>query len=700
MARMGMLFWIMVVITVCGDLVQGFGVNWGTMSTHPLPPDIVVQLLRDNGIKKVKLFDADANTMKALARSNIEVMVAIPNDMLQLMALDSQAADNWVAKNVTRYNYPGGVDIKFIMCGGIFSATHERDLKQRKGTVWEDIRRSIYSSISSPSSTFEDLPLGLCYLYCIQGYVQSLNEDHTGFPLGLVFGFLKTHVPVNIILRPCIPLKRFNTTLKAMCNVDDLEISNEGSKISIRGNGASRGHDALQSLKDFKMLCESSKCLEGVQPLEGMRICSEQFKSPNVFTMSLGRKARTLGGRGCFPEQVLIRTIGNIPLEHIADTLLLGVRASYVAVGNEPFLETYNGTFLNVTLPALQNIQLALKRAGLGDQIKVTVPLNADVYNSPSTNPVPSGGDFRPEVRDLMIQIVQFLNDNGAPFTVNIYPFLSLYDNEYFPVDFAFFDGTSQPVVDGTIQYSNVFDANLDTLLWALKKAGYSNMPIIVGEVGWPTDGDKNANINYAQRFNQGLLRHILSGQGTPMRTGTIEVYLFSLIDEDFKSIAPGNFERHWGIFQYDGQPKYLLDLSGEEQNKALVGARDVRYLPQRWCVLNPSATDLTQLPDSITYACTYADCTSLGYGSSCNNLGLQGNASYAFNMYYQVRNQQSGDCIFSNLAMVTEKNPSQGSCKFETMIAYGSSARSIKSFRSLAMALAGAAAVVLLSFL
>ena len=77
--------------SIC-DVVQG--VNWGTIFTHPLPPYIVVQLLRDNGIKKVKLFDANLDTMRALALSNLEVMVAIPNEMLEVLTLDSQAAND------------------------------------------------------------------------------------------------------------------------------------------------------------------------------------------------------------------------------------------------------------------------------------------------------------------------------------------------------------------------------------------------------------------------------------------------------------------------------------------------------------------------------------------------------------------------------------------------------------------------------
>ncbi|KAJ0479106.1 putative glucan endo-1,3-beta-D-glucosidase [Helianthus annuus] len=97
-----------------------------------------------------------------------------------------------------------------------------------------------------------------------------------------------------------------------------------------------------------------------------------------------------------------------------------------------------------------------------------------------------------------------------TPFTVNIYPFLSLYGNDNFPIDFAFFDGAPQPVVDNWIQYTNVFNANYDSLVSALKAAGYGDMPIIVGEVGWPTDGDKNANVNMAYRFYNGLLPVLL----------------------------------------------------------------------------------------------------------------------------------------------------------------------------------------------
>lgn len=104
----GVSLWLLI---SCLNAVEGLGVNWGTMASHKLPPKTVVQMLQDNGIKKVKLFDADQSTMGALSGSGIEVMVGIPND--QLAALNNyERAVNWVRQNVTRYNFNGGVNIK------------------------------------------------------------------------------------------------------------------------------------------------------------------------------------------------------------------------------------------------------------------------------------------------------------------------------------------------------------------------------------------------------------------------------------------------------------------------------------------------------------------------------------------------------------------------------------------------------------
>lgn len=164
--------------------------------------------------------------------------------------------------------------------------------------------------------------------------------------------------------------------------------------------------------------------------------------------------------------------------------------------------------------------------------------------------------------------------------------------------------------------------------------------------------------IKNAMRFNQGLIKHYLTGQGTPARNGKKrEAYLFRLVDENARSIAPGNFERHWGMFEFDGKPKYELDLSGRMQkDKGLVAVEGVNYMHKRWCMLKSgNGVDVDNAPDlpkDIDYACSLSDCTALAYGLSCNHLSKEGNASYAFNMYYQLKNQQSWDIDFDGLAI------------------------------------------------
>jgi len=311
-------------------------------------------------------------------------------------------------------------------------------------------------------------------------------------------------------------------------------------------------------------------------------------------------------------------------------------------------------------MPAMLNLQQSLVKANLAGSVKLVVPCNADAYESS----VPSQGAFRSDLMEIMSQLVSFLNTNGSPFVVNIYPFLSLYGNSDFPQDYAFFGGTNHPVVDGPNTYYNAFDGNYDTLVGALNKLGYSQMPIVIGEVGWPTDGAVSANLTAARAFNQGLINRVLSNKGTPLRPGVppMDIYLFSLLDEGAKSTLPGNFERHWGIFSFDGQAKYALNLG--LGNGLLKNAKDVSYLPSRWCVANPSK-DLSAVANHFRLACSAADCTTLSYGGSCNGIGEKGNISYAFNSYYQLQKQDVQSCAFDGLGMVTFLDPSVGDCRF-----------------------------------
>ncbi|KAK1652075.1 hypothetical protein QYE76_069880 [Lolium multiflorum] len=343
-----------------------------------------------------------------------------------------------------------------------------------------------------------------------------------------------------------------------------------------------------------------------------------------------------------------------------------GVDIRLVAVGDDPF----TGADVNTVFPAMQNVQAALEDAGLSNKIKVTVVLGTDVYESVTGKP--SDGAFRDDLRGPMVEITRFLAANSAPVILKMQPFIRVYNNPLLPLEYIFFKDSAVPLVDGAVTYHNYFDASHDTLVAALRNSGFPDVPIVVGEVGWPTDGDANATPQNAQQFNQALLKHIGSDQGTPLRPGPVDTYLFSIIDEDQRSVDSGHFERHWGIFYYDGMPKY--NLSMRDSSVGLTPAKGVNYLQKRWCILNP-ADSLAEkkVGESVGYACGLADCTSLGYKTSCGHLDAKGNISYAYNSYYQTNNQDVQACDFNGLANTTDVDPSYGTCKFNIGIGLSS---------------------------
>lgn len=364
-----------------------------------------------------------------------------------------------------------------------------------------------------------------------------------------------------------------------------------------------------------------------------------------------------------------------------------GVDIKWVAVGNEPFLTAYNNSYLNTTYPALRNIQTALDDAG-HSEVRAIIPFNADVLTDA---PKPSVARFKPEYVSQIAPMLEIFNRTGAPFSVNLYPYISLYQNPNFPIDYAFFAGTTSPNVDGAIVYQNALDASLDGLITALGAAGYPNMPVMLGEIGWPTDGAPNATVALAGTYMQQLITHLQSNIGTPLRPNTFtEFYLFGLLDENWKSILPGPFERHWGVFYYDGIPKYELNLAaGTSLAATTLKSLDYPpYMKVQFCVLNDAVADKTNLTQNVAYACERADCTALNPGSTCSMLAE--NASYAFNSYYQAQNQDINACDFQGFGKVVNTNPSQGLCRFALSLVSTpktSGASSLRlSFRMLAL--------------
>ncbi|KAJ4980831.1 hypothetical protein NE237_031668 [Protea cynaroides] len=84
------------------------------------------------------------------------------------------------------------------------------------------------------------------------------------------------------------------------------------------------------------------------------------------------------------------------------------------------------------------------------------------------------------------------------------------------------------------------------------------------------------------------------------------------------------------------------------------------------WCVASQSASQ-TALQVALDYACGYggADCSAIQLGGPCYNPDtLHDHASYAFNSYYQ-KNPISTSCNFGGTAVLTNTDPSSGSCTY-----------------------------------
>ncbi|KAE8680697.1 hypothetical protein F3Y22_tig00111372pilonHSYRG00171 [Hibiscus syriacus] len=295
----------------------------------------------------------------------------------------------------------------------------------------------------------------------------------------------------------------------------------------------------------------------------------------------------------------------------------------YVAVENEPFLTSYNGTFTNLTLPAMKNVLKALNEAGHGKDIKVSSPLNGDVYTTPTYKP--SDGIFRPDIADIMGDICAFLDENDSTFIVNIYPFLNLYQNPGFPENYAFFhNDDSSSMDDNGVKYRNVLDANIDTLVAALKVAKFPDIPIIVGEL----DG--------RLMIKRVLIQECLRGTGE----------FLALMD---------NLSTQW-IFQ------------GKDRTSRLWVGKICPTCKSRG-VYNEDVSDQKDLKVKVAWACNNTDCTTLVAGASCSGMGIETNASVAFNIYYQMSNQSKAACDFQGMVKIVKQDPSNGTCKFPIMI-------------------------------
>ncbi|KLD64661.1 glycosyltransferase family 2 protein [Dyella japonica] len=128
---------------------------------------------------------------------------------------------------------------------------------------------------------------------------------------------------------------------------------------------------------------------------------------------------------------------------------------------------------------------------------------------------------------------------------------------------------------------------------YAALKRLYPNKPIVIGEIGWPSNGDRykyadpsvsNEAIFLRTWFNEAKKRNI-------------DYYVMEAFDQPWKEALSGRTEAYWGMFNADRQPKFPFTGPVTEDTawpwKAL-GASLLALIPMIWFARRYSRFKLT----------------------------------------------------------------------------------------------------------
>ncbi|WVZ68490.1 hypothetical protein U9M48_017424 [Paspalum notatum var. saurae] len=234
------------------------------------------------------------------------------------------------------------------------------------------------------------------------------------------------------------------------------------------------------------------------------------------------------------------------------------VRFRYVTAGNE----VIPGALAAYLLPAMRNLESALRAAGLGG-VAVTTAVSTSVLGSSYP---PSRGAFSEAALPTVEPIASFLASRSTPLLVNVYPYFAYSaDPSTVPLGYALLQSAASggaAVADGEVAYTNMFDAIVDAVHAALERTtGAQGLEVVVSETGWPSGGGgAGASVENAAAYVNNVVRHVGSGRGTPRRPGkALEAFIFAMFNENQK---PDGVERHFGLFEPDMTEVYHVDFT------------------------------------------------------------------------------------------------------------------------------------------
>ncbi|XP_010474384.1 PREDICTED: putative glucan endo-1,3-beta-glucosidase GVI [Camelina sativa] len=226
------------------------------------------------------------------------------------------------------------------------------------------------------------------------------------------------------------------------------------------------------------------------------------------------------------------------------------VSIKWITIGNEVF----PGDIAPFVPAAIRNVNAALTSSGItGISVTTVLAMTALANTYP-----PSAATFLPDLTEIMTEISSILSQTNSPLMANVYPYFAYAsDTNDISLDYASFKSQTPIVIDGDLQYSNMFAAMVDGFNAALEKINAGNVVVMVAETGWPTEGNEpHTSVDNAKAYNTGIMTCGGSARmRTPRRPYTpVDVFLFAMFRENQKD---GPVEQSFGIFSPDMTPVY-----------------------------------------------------------------------------------------------------------------------------------------------
>ncbi|KAL1549710.1 glucan endo-1,3-beta-glucosidase-like [Salvia divinorum] len=337
---------------------------------------------------------------------------------------------------------------------------------------------------------------------------------------------------------------------------------------------------------------------------------------------------------------------------------------NYLIVGNE-VLHWGPQILIDNLVAAMKALHKALHMEGM-NEIAVTTAHSLAILEPsdfPSLARFRAGWDV-----GVLAPMLDFHRHTRTPFMVNPYPYF-MYSPE--KADMALFRPNKGLLDKHTRRtYGNLFDFLMDSVYVSMKKLGYGDVAISVGETGWASQGEvfeqPKCSVANAAAYNGALVKHFNSGRGTPlMPRKKFETYIFALFNENQK---PGSLaEKNLGLFRPDFTPVYDVGIMRDAAGAGAAPTKDIPIgIGKKWCVCNSDASEAV-LQSNINYACSQGiDCKSIQAGGACFTPNtLKAHASYAMNAYFHAQGLIPRSCDFAGTGVVISTDPSTPACKY-----------------------------------